>query len=69
MPVPFVVAEIQARLFEFLPRPPLTTAQVDLLKADSVASGAMPGLGELAILPKTVEEVVPTYISRSRSGV
>ena len=28
--VPFAVAEIQARLFEFLPNPPLTTGQVDL---------------------------------------
>jgi hypothetical protein len=69
MQVPFVVAEIRARLFEYLPRPPLTTGQVDLLKADSVASEAMPGLRELAILPATVEEVVPTYISRSLSRV
>jgi uncharacterized protein YbjT (DUF2867 family) len=69
MPVPFAVAEIQARLFEFLPRPPLTTGQVDLLKADSVASGALPGLQELDIPPKAVEEVVPTYIGRSPSGV
>jgi hypothetical protein len=43
MPVPFAVAEIQARLLEFQPSPPLTTSQVDLLKADSVASGAAPG--------------------------
>ena len=69
MPVPFAVAEIQARLFEFLPNPPLTTGQVDLLKADSVASGALPGLQELNIPPKAVEEVVPTYIGRSPSGV
>ena len=48
-------------------RPPLTTGQVDLLKADSVASGALPGLRELDILPKAVEEVVPTYIGRSRA--
>ena len=41
----------------------------DLLKADSVASGALPGLRELNIPPKAVEEVVPTYISRSLSGV
>jgi uncharacterized protein YbjT (DUF2867 family) len=68
MPVPFAVAEIQARLFEFLPNPPLTTGQVDLLKADSVASGTVPGLRELAILPKAVEEVVPTYIGRSRAA-
>jgi NADH dehydrogenase len=60
--IPFAVAEIQARLFELLPNPPLTTGQVDLLKADNVASGALPGLQDLKIRPKTVEEVVPTYI-------
>ena len=62
MPVPFAVAEVQARLFELLPSPPLTTGQVDLLKADNVASGALPGFRELNIQPKAVEEVVPTYI-------
>ena len=62
IPVPFAVAEIQALLFELLPNPPLTTGQVDLLKADNVTSGALPGLRELNIQPKTVEEVVPTYI-------
>src|SRR5207237_4648039 len=35
VPVPFVVAEIQARLFAFLPSPPLTTSHVDLLKVDN----------------------------------
>jgi uncharacterized protein YbjT (DUF2867 family) len=69
IPVPFAVAAIQARLFEFLPRPPLTTGQVDLLKADSVASGALAGLQELNISPNAIEEVVPTYIGRSLSGV
>jgi uncharacterized protein YbjT (DUF2867 family) len=62
IPVPFAVAEMQARLFELLPNPPLTTGQVDLLKADNVATGMLPGLQELKIEPKTVEEVVPTYI-------
>jgi NADH dehydrogenase len=69
MPLPFTVAKIQARLFELLPTPPLTTGQVDLLKADSVASGALPGLRELNIPPKAIEEVVPTYIGRSLPGV
>jgi uncharacterized protein YbjT (DUF2867 family) len=68
VPVPFAVAEIQARLLELLPNPPLTTGQVDLLKADNVASGALPGLRELNIEPKTVEEVVPTYIGPRLSG-
>ena len=65
-PVPFPLARIQARLFELLPNPPLTTGQVDLLEADSVASGVLPGFTQLNIQPKTVEEIVPTYIGRSR---
>jgi uncharacterized protein YbjT (DUF2867 family) len=62
IPVPFAVAEIQARLFEFLPNPPLTTGQVDLLKVDNVAGKTLPGFQDLKIRPKTVEEVLPTYI-------
>ena len=68
MPVPFAVAEAQARLFELLPNAPLTTSQVDLLRMDSVASGALPGLLELGIVPKAVEAIVPTYLGRSRAG-
>jgi uncharacterized protein YbjT (DUF2867 family) len=68
IPVPFAVAAIQARLFELLPNPPLTTGQVDLLKADNVASGTLPGLQDLKIQPKTVEEVVPTYIGPRAQG-
>jgi uncharacterized protein YbjT (DUF2867 family) len=65
VPVPFAVAAIQARLFELLPSPPLTTGQVDLLRTDNVASGVLPGFRELGIAPKGVEQVVPTYIRRS----
>jgi NADH dehydrogenase len=64
VPLPFVVANFQARLFELLPSPPLTTSQVDLLQSDNVASGALPGLQDLSIKPKAVEDVVPTYIGR-----
>lgn len=67
VPVPFAVAKVQARLFELLPHPPLTTGQVDLLQADNVASGALPGLRELNIEPKAVEALVPTYIGQSRA--
>src|SRR5207249_11359018 len=63
LPVPFAVAEIQARLFELLPNPPLTTGQVDLLRADNLASGTLPGLRELSIEPKAVEVIVPTYLA------
>jgi uncharacterized protein YbjT (DUF2867 family) len=67
VPVPFAVAEIQARLFEFLPSPPLTTGQVDLLRMDNLASGALPGFRDLDIRPKPIEDIVPTYIGRLRT--
>lgn len=66
LPVPFAVAELQARLFEFLPSPPLTTGQVDLLRTDNVASGDLPGFRDLDIRPEAVEHIVPTYIGRLR---
>jgi NADH dehydrogenase len=69
VPVPFAVAKVQARLFELLPNPPLTTGQVDLLKADNVASGSLPGLRELSIEPKAVEEIVPSYLGRLHAGL
>jgi NADH dehydrogenase len=67
LPIPFGPARVLAQLFEFLPIPPLTTGQVDLLQTDNVASGALPGLRELKIEPKAVEEVVPTFLGRSRT--
>jgi uncharacterized protein YbjT (DUF2867 family) len=66
VPVPFAVAEIQARLFELLPSPPLTTGQVDLLRMDNLASGDLPGLHELGIRAKAIEDIVPTYVGRRR---
>ena len=66
VPVPFAVAEVQARLFELLPSPPLTTSQVDLLRMDNLASGDLPGLRELGIRAKAIEDIVPTYVGRLR---
>ena len=63
VPIPFAMAAVQARLFELLPNPPLTAGQVDLLKEDNVAGGTLPGLRELNIMPRAVEETVPTYLA------
>ena len=68
VPVPVAVAEIVARLSELLPSPPLTSGQVDLLKADNVANGNLPGFSDLGIQPKSVEEIVPAYVGRSRAA-
>ena len=53
---------LAARLFELLPNPPLTTGQVDLLKSDNLASGSLPGFRDLGVEPRSVAEIVPTYI-------
>jgi NADH dehydrogenase len=68
MPIPLAVAEVQARLFELLPNAPLTTSQVDLLRMDNVASGTLPGLRELGIMPSAIETIVPTYLGPSRAA-
>jgi len=68
VPLPFAVAEAQARLFELLPNPPLTTGQIDLLKADNVANTSAPGLRELGIEPKAIEDILPTYLGQSSVG-
>jgi uncharacterized protein YbjT (DUF2867 family) len=62
--IPFAVAEFQARIFDNLLNPPLTTSQVDLLKVENVASGTLPGFRELKIEPKSVEAILPTYLGR-----
>jgi uncharacterized protein YbjT (DUF2867 family) len=68
VPMPFPIAKALARLFELLPSPPLSTSQVDLLKTDNIVGGTLPGLPELNIQPKAVEDVVPTYIGRPRAA-
>jgi NADH dehydrogenase len=47
---------------QFLPTPPITSDQVELLKYDNVISSNYPGLMELGIVPKTIQEIVPQYL-------
>jgi uncharacterized protein YbjT (DUF2867 family) len=65
--IPFGLANLQARLLELLPDPPLTRDQVELLKHDNVVSPDMPGLEALGITPTPIELVVPEYLARYRA--
>jgi NADH dehydrogenase len=60
--LPFGIASLQARLLRFLPEPPLTPDQVELLKRDNVVAGDSLGLADLGIAPTPLEVVVPTYL-------
>ena len=68
LPLPFALAKLQAAFLQFLPHPPLTPDQVELLKRDNVVGAGAPGLAELGIKPTAVEAVIPTYMFRYRRG-
>ena len=70
LPIPFAVMKLQAAFLQFLPEPPLTPDQVELLKSDNVVSTAaheqdrtLEGLG---IIPNSVASIVPDYLWRFR---
>jgi NADH dehydrogenase len=70
VPLPFALAKFQAMFLQYLPKPPLTPDQVELLKVDNVVSEAasrdrrtLKGLG---IDATAMETVVPTYLWRFR---
>ncbi|HEV7159421.1 MAG TPA: complex I NDUFA9 subunit family protein [Caulobacteraceae bacterium] len=48
--------------------PPLTSDQVELLRADNVVCGTLPGLAELGVTASPVEAIIPTYLWRYRKG-
>ena len=60
VPVPFVIWQTLALFAEFLPQPPITRNQVDLMRIDNVASPACSGFAALGIEPHGMETVLPT---------
>ncbi len=68
VPIPYFLATLQAGLLQLMPKPLLTTDQVELLKTDNVVSGDLPGLAELGIEATGVEAIVPSYLARYRPG-
>lgn len=70
MPVPFGLAKLQSWFLQFLPNPPLTPDQLEMLKVDNVVSEqairaglTLQGLG---ITPTAYEAIVPSYLWRFR---
>ncbi|WP_083416871.1 complex I NDUFA9 subunit family protein [Pseudovibrio denitrificans] len=68
--LPFLMARIQAKFLQMLPKPMLTVDQVNLLKSDNVVSKeaqaekrTFEGLG---IEPHSMEAILPTYLDKFR---
>ena len=70
IPVPFFAARVKAALLQYMPKPPLTPDQVELLRIDNVVSEAAKAEGRtlqgLGIQPETIEAIVPSYLWRFR---
>ena len=65
--IPFGMAYPLARLSELLPAAPLTVAQVDLLRDDNLPGAGMPGLAELGITPRHLEDALAQLPTSSPS--
>ena len=66
--LPEGLVKLQVALGRYLPNPPLTEDQLLMLRRDNVAAPDAPGLADLGIQAKSVEAVVPGYLSRFRPG-
>ncbi len=66
LPFPLFWARFYAWFLEFLPVPPLTRDQVDLLKRDNVVGENALTFKELGIMPTAAEAILPTYLHRFR---
>ena len=66
--MPAGLMKIAGWFAEFLPVPPLTHDQVDLLTTDNVVRGGAKTFADLGIVPTAVEPILPTYLDRFRVG-
>jgi NADH dehydrogenase len=62
LPVPFAAWHALSRILAILPSPPITRHQVALMRVDNIQSPEMPGLEQLGISPRAVEEIVQTML-------
>jgi NADH dehydrogenase len=70
VPVPFALLKLQGSFLQFLPSPPITPDQVELLKRDNVVSDAARSDGRtlegIGLIPESIENIVPSYLWRFR---
>ena len=68
LPVPFPLWDGLAAAAALLPKPPLTDAQVTLMKRDNVVAEGAYGLLDLGIEPTALEDILPRYAFFAESG-
>ena len=68
IPIPFSVAKFQSYFLQMLPKPLLTSDQVEILKYNNIISGQYPVLRDLGITGTPIKNILPKYIYRFRDG-
>jgi NADH dehydrogenase len=66
VPIPFALWHAIGYLGEFLPNPPITRNQVELMEADNVAASDAPGFEALQIKPRAMEDILPKLLESIR---
>jgi NADH dehydrogenase len=71
-PVPFPLAGLLGKTGDILAAvglpPPITSDQVNALRADNVVAPGALGLADMGIQPSALEPIIPTYLYRYRPG-
>ncbi len=67
LPFPFALWHTIGYLAEFLPSPPITRNQVDLMETDSVAAPGSPGFEALQIVSHAIEDILPEILHNTRT--
>jgi NADH dehydrogenase len=66
MPIPFALWHAIGYLGEFLPSPPITRNQVELMQADNVAASDVPGFAALQMQASAMEDILPEILGKPR---
>ena len=65
LPFPFALWHVVGYLSEFLPNPPITRNQVELMAMDNVAASASAGFDALRIAPQPIENILPQIVAEA----
>ena len=68
VPFPFALWRLIGSISEFLPNPPITANQVDLMELDNVAASDISGFGALQIVPQAIEAILPAVVQDEKHG-
>ncbi len=72
VPLPFPLARLLGKAGDLIAplglAPPITTDQVELLRADNVVSPGTLGLADLGVAANALEPIISTYLYRYRNG-